>query len=85
MSSPQRLAPRQQVDNNKADEHLQVLRLPHCKLYQWVESDVSGPTVERGLAALESLYELRNTIPELVKATSLPAGKGEFGGRPQLT
>ncbi|KAJ9113728.1 hypothetical protein QFC20_001753 [Naganishia adeliensis] len=30
-----------------------------------------GPTVERGIAALDSLYELRNVIPSLMESSSL--------------
>lgn len=37
-----------------------------------------GPTVERGLAALDSLYELRNVIPQLLTSSSLSDHDGEF-------
>ena len=37
-----------------------------------------GPTVERGLAALDSLYELRNLIPELMASSQLQGQEGEL-------
>lgn len=36
-----------------------------------------GPIVERGLAALDSLYDLRNVIPDLMKASSLTKVDGK--------
>lgn len=36
-----------------------------------------GPTVERGIAALDSLYELRNVIPSLMESSSLSKVDGE--------
>lgn len=36
-----------------------------------------GPTVERGLTALDSLYELRNVIPSLIASSGNPAKDGE--------
>jgi brefeldin A-resistance guanine nucleotide exchange factor 1 len=44
-----------------------------------------GPTVERGIAALDSLYELRNVIPSLMESSSLSKVDGEcfqYQGRP---
>lgn len=38
----------------------------------------SGPTVEKGLAALDSLYDLRNVIPGLISSSKLPDQEGEF-------
>lgn len=37
----------------------------------------SGPTVEKGLAALDSLYELRNVIPGLITTSDLGDQEGE--------
>lgn len=37
----------------------------------------SGPTVEKGLAALDSLYDLRNVIPGLVTTSDLADQEGE--------
>jgi len=39
-------------------------------------ADDSGPTVERGLTALDSLYELRNVIPGLLASSDLDPQAG---------
>lgn len=37
----------------------------------------SGPTVEKGLAALDSLYDLRNVIPGLISSSQLSDQDGK--------
>ena len=37
-----------------------------------------GPTVERGLTALDALYELRNTIPGLMDKSEMTGQEGEL-------
>jgi hypothetical protein len=37
----------------------------------------SGPTVEKGLAALDSLYDLRNVIPGLIASSNMDDQEGE--------
>ena len=39
--------------------------------------DCSGPTVERGLAALENLFELKEQIPGLLSTSDKSAADGE--------
>jgi hypothetical protein len=41
----------------------------------------SGPTVERGLAALDTLFELKEQIPGLITASGKSAADGELVGR----
>lgn len=41
-------------------------------------TEVRGPTVERGLTALDSLYELRNTIPGLMTSSGLSGQEGQL-------
>lgn len=43
-----------------------------------VTDGFSGPTVEKGLAALDSLYELRNVIPGLITTSDLGDQEGEL-------
>lgn len=38
----------------------------------------SGPTVEKGLAALDSLYDLRNVIPGLISSSKMEDQEGEL-------
>ena len=38
----------------------------------------SGPTVEKGLAALDSLYDLRNVIPGLISSSKMEDQEGDF-------
>lgn len=37
-----------------------------------------GPTVEKGLAALDSLYDLRNVIPGLISSSNMQDQDGEL-------
>jgi hypothetical protein len=46
-----------------------------------IREGYSGPTVERGLAALDTLFELKEQIPGLITASDKSAAEGELGWR----
>jgi hypothetical protein len=54
-----------------------------CEFDMPIIADDSGPTVERGLTALDALYELRNVIPNLDESSTLQGLDGMSPKRPR--